>query len=78
MQREVSQLYGLPSFVSLNVSIAPHQFTTIPFPLKALKLIIKALQVNGESATLAMAKDIVDDGDDEVGFTLISMLLDED
>jgi hypothetical protein len=32
-----------------------------------LKLIIKALQVNGESATLAVAKDIIEAGDDEVG-----------
>ena len=71
MQRKVRQLYGLPKFLSLNVSIAPHQFTTITFSLKALKLIIKALQVNGESATLAVAKDIVDAGDDEVGVTLI-------
>ena len=55
----------------MTVSTAPHQFTTIPFPLKVLKLVIKALQVNGESATLAVAKDIVDTGDDEVG--VISM-----
>jgi len=45
----------------------PHKFTTITFPLKALKLIIKALQVNGESATLAVTKDVIDvsDEDDE-------------
>jgi len=41
-----------------------------------LKLVIKALQVNGESATLAVAKDIVDAGDDEVGVTLIPIPLD--
>lgn len=76
MQRKVSQLLWSPAIRIANVSIAPHQFTTIPFPLKALKLIIKALQVNGESATLAVAKDIVDVGDDEVGVTLISTSLD--
>jgi len=71
VQRKVILILWSPKFVSLNVSTAPLQFTTIPFPLKALKLIIKALQVNGESATLAVAKDIVDGGDDEVSVTLI-------
>ncbi len=71
MQRKVSQFLWPPKIRIAEVSIAPHQFTTIPFPLKALKLIIKALQVNGESATLAVAKDIVDTGDDEVSVTLI-------
>jgi hypothetical protein len=76
VQRKVGQRRAFPRFPSLSASIAPHQFTTIPFPLKALKLIISALQVNGESATLALTKDIADAGDDEVGVTLILMLLD--
>ena len=71
MQRKVILILWSLKIRIANGSTAPHQFTTIPFPLKALKLIIKALQVNGESATLAVAKDIVDGGDDEVSVTLI-------
>lgn len=45
-------------FVSLkNVqtypTLAPHEYSQIPFKLKALKLIINGLQMNGEAATLA-------------------------
>lgn len=31
---------------------APHEFTSIPFPVKALKIIIRDLNSGGESATI--------------------------
>ncbi|THH14476.1 hypothetical protein EW146_g5852 [Bondarzewia mesenterica] len=48
---------------------APHQFTSIPFHLKALKLLLHELVSNGEAATMFAAGGMLevpsDDGDDE-------------
>ncbi|KAF9445285.1 ARM repeat-containing protein [Macrolepiota fuliginosa MF-IS2] len=48
---------------------APHEFTSIPFPGKALKLIIHDLQSNGDSATITAQGHTFDvdsdDGDEE-------------
>lgn len=34
------------------VFVAPHEFTSIPFPVKALKILVHDLRTNGESAAL--------------------------
>ncbi|KAM6498769.1 Armadillo-type fold, partial [Amanita muscaria] len=48
----------------------PHEFTSVPFPVKALKLLVREIQSGGESATItARGGDAVDvesdDGDEE-------------
>ena len=57
---------------------APHEFTKIPFPVKALKLIVNDLHSNGESATMgtitAQAGSVgaeSDDGVSDRGFGVI-------
>ncbi|PPQ99515.1 hypothetical protein CVT24_005305 [Panaeolus cyanescens] len=48
---------------------APHEFTSIPFPVKALKLILKDIQSGGEAAVFSAQGDTFDvqsdDGDDD-------------
>lgn len=58
--------------------VAPHEFTKIPFPVKALKLIVNDLHSNGESATMgtitAQAGSVgaeSDDGVSDRGFGVI-------
>ncbi|KZP10073.1 ARM repeat-containing protein, partial [Athelia psychrophila] len=45
----------------------PHEFTSVPFPVKALKLLVHDLRTNGESATMnGQTFDVdSDDGDEE-------------
>ncbi|KAI0319475.1 armadillo-type protein [Amylostereum chailletii] len=44
----------------------PHEWTSVPFPVKALKLLLHDLQSNGEAATMAAPADVdSDDGDSE-------------
>ncbi|KIY50482.1 ARM repeat-containing protein [Fistulina hepatica ATCC 64428] len=47
----------------------PHEFTSVPFPVKALKIILHDLQIGGESATVNPRGDVFevesDDGDEE-------------
>lgn len=46
---------------------APHEFTSIPFPVKALKIIIRDLQSGGDSATISAQGNTFDvDSDDGV------------
>ena len=48
--------------------IAPHEFTSISFPVKALKIILHALQSGGESATVTARGEVYDiESDDGVG-----------
>jgi len=48
--------------------IAPHEFTSICFPVKALKIILHDLQSGGESATVTAQGDAYDiESDDGVG-----------
>ena len=42
-------------WVMYHFLLAPHEFTQIPFAVKALKIIIHDLQSGGESATIAAA-----------------------
>ncbi|KAI6120877.1 armadillo-type protein [Pisolithus croceorrhizus] len=46
---------------------APHEFTSIPFPVKVLKLLVRELRSDGESATIPGGGFEVDsdDGDDQ-------------
>ena len=49
--------------------VAPHEFTFISFPVKALKIILHDLQSGGESATVTARGDVYDvESDDGVGF----------
>jgi hypothetical protein len=46
---------------------APHEFTSIPFPVKALKIIIHDLQSGGDSAIITAQGNTFDvDSDDGV------------
>jgi hypothetical protein len=40
--------------------LAPHEFTAVPFPVKAIKLLLKDLQTSGEAATMAAHSNIPD------------------
>jgi hypothetical protein len=50
--------------------VAPHQYSQIPFKLKALKIILNHLQANGESATLG-AKNTDYDNASSVGVRVL-------
>lgn len=68
--------YDCIKFSSLRVS-APHEFTQVPFAVKALKIIVHDLQSGGESATITAAGgykgvDVEsDDGVCDISFLLI-------
>lgn len=47
---------------------APHEFTSVPFPLKALKLLLHDVQSGGDSATIPPPDDV--DSDDGVTSSL--------
>lgn len=50
-----------------SIPTAPIEFTSIPFPVKALKLLVHDLQSDGESATITAQGDKYDiDSDDGV------------
>jgi importin-9 len=52
------------------ITAAPHEFTTIPFPVKALKILVHDVQSGGESATLTAQGGTHDvDSDDGVSDT---------
>ncbi|KAJ7724258.1 ARM repeat-containing protein [Mycena metata] len=62
--------YEAQYVTSNQVSIyCPHEFSSIPFPVKALKLLLHDVQSGGESATIAAQGDSYevdsDDGDEE-------------
>ena len=44
---------------------APHEFTSVPFPVKALKLLVHDLRSGGDSATIPKV-DLDVDSDDGV------------
>ena len=55
--------------------IAPHEFTFIGFPVKALKIILHDLQSGGESATVSAQGEVYDiQSDDEVGWSYFYLL----
>lgn len=46
---------------------APHEFTSLPFPVKALKIVIRDLQSGGDSATISAQGNTFDvESDDGV------------
>lgn len=60
--------------VSLFCAV-PMEFTSIPFPVKALKILIREILSNGESATIPHTDPSVDDDDGVSFFSLSSPLL---
>ena len=54
----------------LCVSLAPHQFTSIPFPVKALKIILHDIQSGGEAASMSAQGVFNVDSDDGVSAIL--------
>jgi hypothetical protein len=47
----------------------PHEFTSIPFPVKALKILVHDLRSGGESAAInGQGEDFEVDSDDGVSF----------
>lgn len=59
-----------------SIFLAPHEFTSVPFPVKALKIIIHDIQSEGDSATFIAAQTKAYDveSDDEVRFNVASIL----
>jgi hypothetical protein len=51
------------SFFTYFAFLAPHEFTYIPFPVKALKIILHDLQSGGESAVIPTPGESVQDDD---------------
>src|ERR1700731_4725248 len=57
-------------------SAVPHEFTTIPFPVKALKILLHDLQAHGDAATItARHGDFDADSDDGVSADTASAFL---
>jgi hypothetical protein len=48
--------------------LAPHEFTSISFPVKALKIIVHDIQSGGDAATISAAHPKAYDSDDEVRY----------
>ena len=46
---------------------APHEFTSVSFPVKALKIIIHDLQSGGDAATISAQGNTVEDVDSDDG-----------
>ena len=46
---------------------APHEFTSIPFPVKALKILLHDVQSGGESATINTQAGVYDDIESDDG-----------
>ncbi len=66
----MSLLRGLGNAKFISSDVEPPQFTRVPFPVKALKLLLHELQTNGESASMAAAPTAPldaesDDGDSD-------------
>lgn len=60
---------------NLCVFLAPHQFTSIPFPVKALKIILHDVQSGGEAASMSAQGGVFNvDSDDGVSFMVFSTL----
>lgn len=59
------------SFVCFRFVIAPVEFTSVPFPVKALKILLHDVQSGGESATITAQGEAYDvDSDDGVSLCL--------
>lgn len=55
-----------------NHSAAPHEFTSIPFPVKALKILVHDLRSGGESAAIGGQGEEFDiDSDDDVSLSIV-------
>jgi hypothetical protein len=48
-----------------NVAIVPPEFTRVPFPVKALKLLLHELQPSGEAPSLAVPSAPLDTQSDD-------------
>lgn len=61
----------------LTGDAVPHEFTSIKFPVKAVKILLHDIQSHGESATLGVrsqgAKDV--ESDDEVTLRICAPIL---
>ena len=55
--------FSLFSVMLIVGGAAPHEFTSVPFPVKALKLLVHDLRSGGESATIPKAEYDVDSDD---------------
>ncbi len=65
----VSSVFLTCSFIILYhyVHIAPHEFASVPFHVKALKLLVRELQLGGESATITARGGAAEDLDSDDG-----------
>ena len=50
------------------ITTAPHEFTSVTFPVKALKLLVHDLRSGGDSATIPAGEAYEVDSDDGVRF----------
>jgi hypothetical protein len=58
-------------FFTCFAFLAPHEFTYIPFPVKALKIILHDLQNGGESAVIPTPGESVQEDDVCLPFPLV-------
>ena len=56
---------GLDDVNLISYDAEPPQFTRVPFPVKALKLLLHELQANGEVASIAVPTAPLDAGSDD-------------
>jgi hypothetical protein len=55
------------TLVDKSPSVAPHEFTSISFPVKILKILLHDIQSSGDAATITAQNATVDvDSDDGV------------
>jgi len=75
---ELSHSTFLSSFTRTNVSkfLAPHEFTSVSFPVKALKIIVHDIQSGGDAATISAAqpKTYAVESDDEVRLSWLGVV----
>jgi hypothetical protein len=60
----------LSPLVPNRLSLVPHEFTSVPFPVKALKILIHDLQAQGDSATIMAQNESFDDVESDDGVSL--------
>ena len=64
-----------PAVVGSLLPLAPHEFTRIPFPVKAIKILVHEIQSGGEAASMSAFAGTGSvpelESDDGVGFSII-------
>lgn len=59
--------WNLARLTVCYILTAPTEFTSVPFPVKAIKILLHEVQSGGEPATMGNAQEFADDVDSEDG-----------